>query len=165
MWGVEISGPMESIHNTCSKVIFVLTRGHWKGPKFNGTGRLHRVHAQSFQLCLTLCNPMDCSLPRPLCPWDSPGKKTGVGCHFLLQGSSPPRDRTRVSCTAGGVSTTEPLGSPLNSEESLKLSGIADCQPLPKFPSSPDPGQKVLHIICIALEHVRWSTSRRPQAN
>ena len=44
-----------------------------------------------------------------------------------------PRDRTRVSCTAGGVSTTEPLGSPLNSEESLKLSGIADCQPLPKF--------------------------------
>ena len=22
---------------------------------------------------------------RLLCPWDSPGKKTGVGCHFLLQ--------------------------------------------------------------------------------
>ena len=22
---------------------------------------------------------------RPLCPWDSPGKNTGVGCHFLLQ--------------------------------------------------------------------------------
>ena len=21
-----------------------------------------------------------------LCPWDSPGKKTGVGCHALLQG-------------------------------------------------------------------------------
>ena len=21
-----------------------------------------------------------------LCPWDFPGKKTGVGCHFLLQG-------------------------------------------------------------------------------
>ena len=20
------------------------------------------------------------------CPWDSPGKNTGVGCHFLLQG-------------------------------------------------------------------------------
>ena len=28
----------------------------------------------------------------------SPGKNTGVGCHFLLQGSSPPRDRTYVSC-------------------------------------------------------------------
>ena len=23
---------------------------------------------------------------RLLCPWDFPGKKTGVGCHFLLQG-------------------------------------------------------------------------------
>ena len=22
------------------------------------------------------------------CPWDSPGKNTGVGCHFLLQGSN-----------------------------------------------------------------------------
>ena len=24
---------------------------------------------------------------RLLCPWDFPGKNTGVGCHFLLQGS------------------------------------------------------------------------------
>ena len=23
------------------------------------------------------------------CPWDSPGKSTGVGCHFLLQGIFP----------------------------------------------------------------------------
>ena len=23
---------------------------------------------------------------RPLCPWDFPGKNTGVGCHFLLRG-------------------------------------------------------------------------------
>ena len=27
---------------------------------------------------------MDCS-PRLLCPWDFPGKNSGVGCHFLLQ--------------------------------------------------------------------------------
>ena len=26
---------------------------------------------------------------RLLCPWDAPGKNTGVGCHFLLQGSFP----------------------------------------------------------------------------
>ena len=25
-------------------------------------------------------------LARLLCPWDSPGKKTEVGCHALLQG-------------------------------------------------------------------------------
>ena len=37
---------------------------------------------------------------RLLCPWDSPGKNTGVGCHFLLRGSSPPRDQTRVFCVS-----------------------------------------------------------------
>ena len=38
------------------------------------------------QLCLTLCYPMDCSLPG-FCPWAFPGKNTGIlGCHFLLQG-------------------------------------------------------------------------------
>ena len=26
---------------------------------------------------------------RLLCPWDSPGKKTGVGCHAFLQGIFP----------------------------------------------------------------------------
>ena len=29
---------------------------------------------------------MDCSPARPLCPRDSPGNSTEVGCHFLLQG-------------------------------------------------------------------------------
>ena len=38
---------------------------------------------------------------RILCPWNSPDKNTGVGCHFLLQGSSQTRDRTPVSCIAG----------------------------------------------------------------
>ena len=36
--------------------------------------------AKSLQSCPTLCDPT--RLP---CPWDSPGKNTGVGCHFLLQ--------------------------------------------------------------------------------
>ena len=36
-------------------------------------------------MCLTLCDPIDSSPPRLPCPWDSPGKNTGVGCHFLLQ--------------------------------------------------------------------------------
>ena len=26
---------------------------------------------------------------RSLCPWDSPGKNTGVGCHARLQGDLP----------------------------------------------------------------------------
>ena len=32
-----------------------------------------------------------------LCPWDSPGKNTRVDCHFLLRGSSWPRNQTWVS--------------------------------------------------------------------
>ena len=36
------------------------------------------------QLCPTLCNPVDCSPPRLLLPWGSPGKNTGVGCHLSL---------------------------------------------------------------------------------
>ena len=35
---------------------------------------------------------------RLLCPWDSPVKNTGVGCHFFLQGIFWPRDGTHVSC-------------------------------------------------------------------
>ena len=34
----------------------------------------------------TLCDSMDCSL---LCPWNSLGKNTGVGSHFILQGIFP----------------------------------------------------------------------------
>ena len=41
----------------------------------------HLAAAKLLQSCLTLCDPIDSS-PRP---WDSPGKNTGVGCHFLLQ--------------------------------------------------------------------------------
>ena len=40
---------------------------------------------KSLQSCLTLCDPIDGSPPRLPRPWDSPGKNTGVGCHFLLQ--------------------------------------------------------------------------------
>ena len=36
------------------------------------------------------CSAMSNSLPTMLlCPWNSPGWNTGVGCHFLLQGIFP----------------------------------------------------------------------------
>ena len=41
------------------------------------------------QLCLTLCNPMDCSLPGSSVHGDSLGKNTGGGCLALLQGIFP----------------------------------------------------------------------------
>ena len=46
--------------------------------------------------CARVCSVMSTSLQphglkpaRLLCPWDFPRKRTGVGCHFLLQGDFP----------------------------------------------------------------------------
>ena len=46
------------------------------------------VHANLLQLCLTLCDPMDCSPSGSPVHEISPGKNTGVGGHALLQGIS-----------------------------------------------------------------------------
>ena len=50
----------------------------------------HIMHAclcaQSYQ---TLCYPHGLEPIRLLSPWDSPGKDTGVGCHFHIQGIFP----------------------------------------------------------------------------
>ena len=43
-------------------------------------------YIRAFQSCPTLYDPMDCSL---FCPWDSPGRNTGMSCHALLQGIFP----------------------------------------------------------------------------
>ena len=41
------------------------------------------------QSCPTLCDPMDCSPPGSCVHGDSPGKKTRMSCHALLQGIFP----------------------------------------------------------------------------
>ena len=46
------------------------------------------VSAMPAQLLQSL-QPYGLQPPRPLCSWDSPGKDTEVGCHFLLQGIFP----------------------------------------------------------------------------
>ena len=56
-----------------------------KSPRGGGGGDVNFIS----QSCLTLCDPVDCSRDRLLCPWNSPGKNPGVGCHFLLQGHLP----------------------------------------------------------------------------
>ena len=72
--------------------------------------------AKSLQSCLTL-QPYGLEPVRLLCPWDSPGKKSGVGFHALLQGISQPRDWTHISCGSyiggGFFFTTEPPEKPI----------------------------------------------------
>ena len=50
---------------------------------------------------------------RLLCPWESPGTNTGVGCHSFSRGSSRPRDQTRSPALEADTLTSEPSGKPL----------------------------------------------------
>ena len=50
----------------------------------------HFSHLQLFVTLWTVAYKAPLSM-------DSPGKNTGVGCHSLLRGSSPPRDPTCIS--------------------------------------------------------------------
>ena len=76
-----------------------------------------RVYAKLFQLCPTLCDPMDCSPPGSSCQWDSPGKNTEVGCRVLLQGifltqESNPCLLCHLHWQAGSLPLA-PLGKPI----------------------------------------------------
>ena len=69
---------------------------------------------------------------RLLCPWDSPGKSTGVGCHALLRGIFPTQGSTLhlfhlLHWQAGSVPIVPP-GKPLSRVAvfSLQLRKIPD---------------------------------------
>ena len=62
------------------------------------------------QLCLTLCNPMDCSPPGSSVHGISQARileQVAISCS---QGSSWPQDQTYISCTAHRFFTNEPPG-------------------------------------------------------
>ena len=70
---------MQTAHSTISR------ETHFqKGNRLSGSPLRNVLVTQS---CPTLCDLMEPA--RLLCPWNSPGKSTGVGCHFLLQGIFP----------------------------------------------------------------------------
>ena len=67
------------------------------------------------RLCLTLCDPTNCSPPGSSVHEDSPGKITGVGCYALFQGIFPTQGLNQVSHIAGGFFLPfEPPGKPGN---------------------------------------------------
>ena len=77
--------------------------------------KLHAAAAKLLQSCPTLCDPIEWQPTRLPRPWDSPGKNTGVGCHFLLQcrkvksesevAQSCPTLSDPVDCNVPGSST------------------------------------------------------------
>ena len=61
-----------------------------------------------------------------LCPWNSPGKNTGVGCHFLLQGVFPMQgSNLRLLCLLHRQVDSLPL-LPLGSRNKTIKSKITD---------------------------------------
>ena len=85
---LTLSNPMnESLPGSSVNGIFQTRILGWVAIPFSrGFSQSESEIAQS---CLTLCDPMNDSLPVWEPTWDSPGKNTGVGCHFLLQGIFP----------------------------------------------------------------------------
>ena len=72
------------------------------------------VHLLSF--CCSVAKSCSIFLPphglqpvRLLCPWDFPGKNTGMGCHFFLRGIFLTQGSSHVFCLASRSFTTEPL--------------------------------------------------------
>ena len=69
--------------NTDMKINNAALRWEWWWDQTQDTGLLS---------CVWLLRSHGLLPPRLLCPWNSPGKNTGVGCHFLLQGKESIRD-------------------------------------------------------------------------
>ena len=60
--------------------------------------------------CLTLWQQHGLQPARLLCPWDSPGKGTGVGCYFLLWGNFLTQRSNSMSPALVEFFTTDHLG-------------------------------------------------------
>ena len=76
-----------------------------------------------------------------LCPWDSPGKNTGVGFYFLLWAIFPSRDWTCVFCLLHWQVGSLPLAPPGN-PPSRHYSFSQDNSPYPlEIGSDREPGQ------------------------
>ena len=84
------------------------------------------------QLCPTLCNPVNCSLPL-LCPWNYPGKNTGVVLSFPAPGILPTQgSNPYLLCLVQGQADslpTEPPGKPLVQRVSVTTGGCPGYNP------------------------------------
>ena len=96
------------------------------------------MNSEVTQLCPTLCDPVDCSLP-------------GFSVHGILQarilewvtisfsrGSSRPRDRTRSLALEADTLTSEPPGKPLCFEDTGKDPVLVCLPDIKGFPGSSD---------------------------
>ena len=98
----------------------------WKDIHINGTLNIVKMVCVCVcvylvaQLYLTLCNGLQPA--RLLCPWNFPGKNTGVVSHSLLQRISPiQRSKPGLLHYRKIVLPSEPQGSPIQNVRLLSL--------------------------------------------
>ena len=102
--------------------------------------------AKSLQSCPTLCDLIDRQLTRLPRPWDSPGKYTGVGCHFLLQCMKVESEKLKWSRSVVSNSLRNPWTVAYQAPLSMGFSRKGYWSGLP-FPS---PGVFPTQVSCIA---------------
>ena len=71
--------------DTCAHISLVRTSSRGHTQLQGGLGYVVQTSAAAASVVSDSVRPHRGQPTRLLCPWDSPGKNTGVGCHFLLQ--------------------------------------------------------------------------------
>ena len=121
-------------------------QGPCEGLQLCGYVLIQVIARQLSQIIVCVCSVVSSSLwcqglysTRLLCPWNSPGKNTGVGCHALPQGIFPTQESNpsllRLLHWQAGSLPLVPLGSPQ-----------IHYQPIKSF----------VHLICFELLYTFW---------
>ena len=86
---------------------------------------INKSQAMCVLCCLVVSNslwPHRLQPARLLCPWNFPGKDTGVGCHALLQGIFPTQgSNPRLLHWKAGSLPLSHLGSPIRAKTRNKI--------------------------------------------
>ena len=117
---------------------------HWSGWPFPSP--MHACMLSCFSR-VRLCDPIDDSPPGSPCPWDSPGKNTGVGCHFLLQCMTVKRESevAQLCLTLCNRMDCSPPGSSVHGIFQAKILGLG-CHFQGIFPTQRS-NQCFLHVL------------------
>ena len=108
----------------------------------------------------TLCDPMDCSLPRFSVHGIFPGKNTGVGCHFLLQRIFPTqRSNPGLLHYRQMLYCLSYQGSPTQLYAAAAAKSLQSCPTLCDPIDGSPPGSPVPGILQATLEWVAVSFS------
>ena len=103
----------------------VIFTGNFQGKKRDTSVMVPAAAAKSLQSCPTLYDPT--RLHRP---WDSPGKNTGVGCHFHLQ-SMKVKSENEVIQSCQTLSDTMDCSTPGSSVHEIFQARGLEGVPLP----------------------------------